>query len=76
MIYLTGVAMSSTLEDKKEREAKKLFQHKFDNFVKLLGPDWPTDDIRALVYSEVSYHDLESLLQRGCPKQTAISILL
>lgn len=76
MIYLTGVAMSSTLEDKKEREAKKLFQHKFDSFVKLLGPDWPTDDIRALVYSDVSHHEFENLLKNGCPKKLAIRILL
>jgi len=41
--------------DKKTREVENLYKHKFDNFVKILGPDWPLDDIHALVESDV-YH--------------------
>ncbi len=71
--------MSSTPSikpDKKQQEVEDMYQFKFDNFVKLLGLDWPLDDIHALVNSDVYHGDLKDLLERGCKKETAIKILL
>lgn len=61
---------------KKEREMEQLKSHRMKQFVKLLGPAWNIDDIMALVDSSASHHDLESLLQNGCPKHLAVKILL
>ena len=62
--------------DKKTIEAQNLYKHKFDNFVRILGPDWPLDDIHALVESDVYHGDLENFLKAGCSKKTAVRILL
>ena len=62
--------------DKKTKEVERIYTHKFDNFVKILGPDWPLDDIRALIDSDVYYGELEDLLKHGCPRDIAIEILL
>lgn len=71
--------MSSETQEKltkKEQEIERLKNHRMQQFVKLLGPDWNIDDIMALVDSTVSHHDLESLLSNGCPKNLAVKILL
>jgi len=70
--------MSSTpaQADKKLQEVKEIHGFKFDNFVKLLGPDWPLDDILALVDSEVYHGELKNLLENGCSKELAVKILL
>lgn len=69
--------MSSTAQvDKKQEEAEKLYNFKFDNFTKLLGPDWPVDDIRALAESEIYDGELKDLLENGCSKELAVRILL
>ena len=70
--------MSSTPveSDKKTMETENLYKYKFDNFVRVLGPDWPLDDIHALVESDVWYGDLEKFLEQGCSKENAIRILL
>ena len=70
--------MSSTPvdTDKKTKEVQNIYNYKFDNFVKVLGPDWPLDDIRALIDSDVYYGDLKNLLDSGCSKELAVEILL
>ncbi len=70
--------MSSTPveSDHKTKEVENIYKFKFDNFVKVLGPDWPLDDIRALIDSDVYYGDLQGMLENGCSKELAIEILL
>lgn len=69
--------MSSTdVSDKKTKEVEDMYQFKFDNFVKLLGLEWPLDDIHALVNSDVYHGDLKDLIDRGCSKELSIKILL
>lgn len=69
--------MSSTPTiDKKQKEVEQRLQFKFDNFVKLLGPDWPLDDIHALANSDVYHGELKDLLDRGCSKELGVKILL
>lgn len=69
---------SKTVENnsKAEKEKHSLKKFRLQQFVNLLGPDWPIDDILTLTESEVSYHDLEKLLKKDCPKELAIKILL
>ena len=75
---MKGSRMSSTPveSDNKTEEVQRIYDHKFDNYVKILGPNWPLDDIRALIDSDVYYGELEDLLSNGCPKDVAIEILL
>jgi regulatory protein YycI of two-component signal transduction system YycFG len=70
------MSSSSTNTDKKSRDKDQLYKNKFDNFVKILGPNWPLDDIRALVESDVYHGDLTKFLENGCSKELAVSILL
>jgi hypothetical protein len=70
------MSSASNVSDKKTKEVEDMFQFKFDNFVKLLGPDWPLDDIHALVNSDVYHGDLKDLLESGCSKELAVKILL
>lgn len=62
--------------DRKSKEVENIYNHKFDNYLKILGPDWPLDDIRSLIDSDVYYGDLENLLENGCSKELAVKILL
>jgi hypothetical protein len=69
--------MSSTnVSDKKTKEVEDMYQFKFDNFVKLLVPYWPLDDIHVLVNSDVYHGDLKNLLDQGCSKELSVKILL
>lgn len=70
------MSSTPTKPDKKQEEVENLFTYKFDCFVKLLGPDWPLDDIHALTESDTYHGDLKSLLDNGCSKELAIRILL
>ncbi len=68
--------MSSQLEDSKEKKVKQLEDYRLESFNKLMGNDWPIDDIVALIESEKSVADLRNLLENGCSKELAIKILL
>lgn len=61
---------------RKEQELKNIKTWRLKQFVNVLGPEWPIDDILSLVESEVDYHDLENLLEKGWPKHLAIKTLL
>jgi hypothetical protein len=67
--------MSST-STQATTEIDEVNSFKFVNFVKILGPDWPLDDIHALIDSEIYHGDLKNLLERGCSKELALKILL
>lgn len=68
--------MSSQLEDAKGKKVKELEDYRLESFNKLMGDDWPMDDIVALFESNKSVADLRNLLENGCSKELAIRILL
>lgn len=70
------MSSSKTNLDRKTQEVEAVYNNKFDRFVEILGPDWPLDDIRALVESDVYHGDLKKYLENGCSKELAVSILL
>lgn len=67
---------SETVKSKREIEAENLHNYTVERFQELLGKNWPLGDIVSLINAEVDYYDLQNLLERGCPKETAIRILL
>lgn len=62
--------------DRKDIELENLLFNKRGNFRKLLGDDWPADDIEILVRANVDHHELNKLLKLSCPKELAVKILV
>lgn len=61
--------------DKKAREAIDLYNFRIEVFERILGKDWPKDDIFSLANSNASYHELEDHLKNGCTKELAVRIV-
>lgn len=62
--------------DRKRQEQEQLFNNRYKLFVEVMGDDWPKDDIFTLVDSDVTWHDVKKLLEKGCPKDQILKILL
>ena len=58
------------------KELTKLQEHKLYNFKLLLGNDYSKDKLQELMENQVDYHELENLLNKNCPKDLALKILL
>jgi len=57
-------------------ELQKVKAHNEKNFSLLLPEEKFKEKINVMVENNVSYHDLENLLKRGCSKELAIEILV
>jgi hypothetical protein len=68
--------MTKIIIEEEVKEETELHKHRLYNFVRLLGDDYEKDKINDLTKSEVDYHDLENLLNKNCPKELAIEILM
>ena len=62
--------------DVKSRQNQEYESYRLEEFTRVLGSDWPLGDIKTLMESPVSPAELRELIKRGCPKGTAIRILL
>jgi hypothetical protein len=70
------MAAKTVKRDIKQEELDNLWDNRRYRFRKILGDDWPEDDIEALAKGEIHPSELESLLEKGCPKRTALRIFI
>jgi hypothetical protein len=66
----------SQIKTKHEKELENLVEHRRIRFSQIFPDGWPADEIEQLVGSSVSPHDVEELLQKGCPPELVKEILL
>jgi len=72
------MAAKTIKRDRKQEELDNLWENRRYRFRKILGEDWPEDDIEAL--AKGNSHPEEDLLDRfinkGCDPRTAVRILI
>lgn len=57
-------------------EAEKVYRHKREQFKRIVGDEFPEDLLEKLASSDIYYDDFTNLLNRGCPPEIAVKILL
>jgi len=62
--------------DRKQEELDNLRDDRRFKFRKVLGEDWPNDDVEALANGSAHVLELERLLKDGCEPRTAVRILI
>jgi len=70
------MAAKTRKRDKKQEELENLLENRRYRYRKLLGENWPEDDIEALARGDEHPSKLENLLLGGCPPRTAVRILI
>jgi hypothetical protein len=62
--------------DRKQEELDNLKDDRRFKFRRVLGEDWPSDDIEALANGTTHVLELENLIKKGCEPRTAVRILI